>query len=104
MTDGDLFYAWARLAMNVVHLVCWFWVLRLCVPLARRAATPDQRLFVLAVVFVLSVVSALLALATFSAPFRPPNPVPILAMIGIALPTVLSIAGVVIIWKWPWRA
>ena len=103
MSDGDLFYAWTRLILNVVHLACWVWILRLSIPLAKRAQTTDQRLFVAAIVFVLLVVSGLLALSTFSDPFRKPNPVPLLAMIGVALPTVLSIAGVVIIWKWPWR-
>lgn len=103
MSQGDLFYAWIRLGLNVVHLACWLWVLRLSVPLARRADYVDQRLFVVAVCFVLTIVSVLLALSTFLNPFRPPSSDGSLAAIGIAIPTVLTIAGVVIVWKWPWR-
>jgi hypothetical protein len=103
MISGDLFYAWARLVISFVHLVCWLWVLRLSVPLARRAEYADQRIFVVAVCFVLTVVSTILALSVFYNPFRPPNPDGVLAAVGIALPTVLTIAGIVIVWKWPWR-
>lgn len=101
--NGDQFYAWLRLALNTANVLCWGWTLWAAVPLAKRAQTPDQRLFVLAVVWVLFVVSTLLALSAFYNPFRPPNPDGLLAALGIAIPTSLVIPGLVILWKWPWR-
>lgn len=104
MNEAVLVYALLRLAMNAIGFVCWAITLRRAVPLARRAPSKDARLFVLAIVYVLLVAVVLTALAALYDPFRPPNPAPFLAMIGIALPTTFSIAGVVIVWKWPWKS
>jgi hypothetical protein len=104
VTDTDRAYFIFRFGLSVVHALVWFWVLRLSVPLARRAANPDQRLFIVSVVFVIALVSLLLALSAAWALVAPLPTDPVRAMFGTTLAALLTIAGSVIIWKWPWRS
>lgn len=101
MIDGVDLYVVIRLTLSIAHALGWLWVLRLAVPLARRAEYADQRLFVVAVVGVLAMVSILLTLTALYDWNRPPSPDSFLAFSGIAIRAVLTIAAGVIIWKWP---
>lgn len=102
MTDAQVYFIF-RFLLSLVHAIVWIWVLRLSVPLARRANTTDLRIFVLSIVFVLATVSVILSLSAAWAVWAPLPTDAIRATFGIAISAMLSLAGSVIIWKWPWR-
>lgn len=96
----EVAYFLFRFILSLAHSLIWLIVLRRTVSIARRAQTPDQRLFVLAVVFVLFVVSALTLVSTAWNLIAPLPTDAVRATIGTSVGVVLGIAGGVIVWKW----
>jgi hypothetical protein len=101
VNTGDLIYALLRVSLSVVGALGWAYVVRLAIPVARKANTPERRLRMVTVVFMLAELSILLALTALYDWARPPSSDAFLAVVGMAIRASVAIGAIVIIWTWP---
>lgn len=99
--SGDNFYAALRVTLSLIGAIAWAIILVLSIPAVKNATVITRRLRMVTVVFLLALLSGLLALTAIYDWDRPAPADPFLAVIGVAIRAVLAIGGVVIIWTWP---